>query len=172
MTIGVYFQLAVQFVHSLLHSGQADASFRARFTKPIQTLCRYATAIVSYFQNHRFKLALKADTNLRSSRVPMYIRQALLEDTKENNLHAHWQSFLVGRNVQAYLYPTSLGKALDVPFRRARESSLIQQRWMQQVGHGSDFLDCLIRQLYDLGDKGHFGRVLLAAFLKKPNVDF
>lgn len=55
VTIGIYFQLPVQFVHSLLHSGQADARFRARFTKPIQTLCRYATAIVSYFQNYLFK---------------------------------------------------------------------------------------------------------------------
>jgi hypothetical protein len=126
VTIGVYFQLAVQFMHSLVHSGQADASFRARFTKPIQTLCPYATAIVSYFQNHRSKLELKADANLRSSRVPMYIRQALLEDTEKNNLHAHWQPFLLGRDVHAYRYPASLSKALGVSFRRAYESNLIE----------------------------------------------
>src|ERR1700686_4032180 len=102
----------------------------------------------------------------------MYIRQALLKDTKKNNLHAHWQPFLLSRNVQGYLYPASLSKALDVPFRRASESNLNQKRWLQQERNGSNFLDRLIRELYGLGDKGHFRRVLFAAFLKKRNVDF
>ena len=55
VTIRFDLQLAVQFVYSLAHPGQADARFRACFTKPIQTLCRYAAAVVSYFQNYLFK---------------------------------------------------------------------------------------------------------------------
>lgn len=55
VTIRFDLQLAAQFVYSLAHPGQADARFRACFTKPIQTLCRYAAAVVSYFQNYLFK---------------------------------------------------------------------------------------------------------------------
>ena len=55
VTIRFDLQLAVQFVYSLAHPGQADARFRACFTKPIQTLRRYAAAVVSYFQNYLFK---------------------------------------------------------------------------------------------------------------------
>ena len=55
VTIRFDLQLAVQFVYSLAHSAQADARFRACFTKPIQTLRRYAAAVVSYFQNYLFQ---------------------------------------------------------------------------------------------------------------------
>jgi hypothetical protein len=132
MTIRFYFQLAVQFVHALAHSGQADARFCACFTKSIQPLRRYAAAIISYFQNYLFKLVLEADLNLRSSRVPMYIRQALLEDTEKSNLYPDWESPLSGCNIQLYVDPGSLGETLDVPLRCASEADFIQQGWVQK----------------------------------------
>jgi hypothetical protein len=55
VTVRFNLQLAVEFVYSLAHPGQAD--FRACFKKPIQTLCRYAASVVSYFQNYLFRFA-------------------------------------------------------------------------------------------------------------------
>src|ERR1700687_1343554 len=167
MTMRFYFQFAVQFVHALAHSGQADARFCACFTKSIQTLRRYAASIISYFQNYLFQLVLKADANLRSSGVAMYIRQALLEDTEKSNFYSHGESLLSGCNIQLYVDPGSLGEALDVPLRCASKTHLIQQWWVQQVGRGANLLDGLIRQDGDLGGKNHGGWVLFAVFLKK-----
>jgi hypothetical protein len=48
MTIRFYFEFAIQFVHSLAHSRQTDARFRAGLTKPKQTLRGYAASVVSY----------------------------------------------------------------------------------------------------------------------------
>jgi len=48
MTIRFHFQLPVQFVHSLTHSGQANARLSAGFTESNQTLRRYAAPIISY----------------------------------------------------------------------------------------------------------------------------
>ena len=79
---------------------------------------------------------------------------------------------MIGRYVHAYIHSASLGKALDVPFRRASKAYLIQKRWMQQVRHGPYFLDGLISQLRHFGNKGHFGRVLFAVFLQERNTDF
>jgi hypothetical protein len=172
MTIRFYFQFAVQFVHTLAHSGQAYARFCACFTKAIQTVRRYTASIITYFQNYRFKLVLKADANFRSSRMPVYIRQALLEDTEKRNLYPDWESLLSGCNIQLYVDPGSLGEALDVPLRCASKAGFIQQGWVQQVRHGANFFDGLIRQAGNLGGKSHSGRVLLAVFLKKRNTDF
>jgi hypothetical protein len=166
------FQFAVQFMHTLAHSSQTDARFCACSTKAIQTLRGYAASIISYFQNYTFPLVMKADANLRRSRVPMYIRQALLEDTEKNNLYLDGESFSRGCNVQLHVDPGSLGEALDVPLRRASEAGLIQEWGVQQVGHGANFFDGLISQAGNLGGKNHSGRDLLAVFLKKRNTNF
>ena len=78
-------------MHTFVHSSQTDVRFCARSTKVIRSLRRYAASIISYFQNYLFTLALKADANLRRSRVSMYIRQALLEHTEKNNLYPRWE---------------------------------------------------------------------------------
>jgi hypothetical protein len=49
MTIRFHFQLPVQFVHSLTHSGQTNACLSAGFTESNQTLRRYAASVISYF---------------------------------------------------------------------------------------------------------------------------
>ncbi|MGA7401203.1 MAG: hypothetical protein WBW38_14345 [Candidatus Sulfotelmatobacter sp.] len=86
VTIRLYFQFSVQFIHALAHSGQADAGFCACFTKSIQTLRWYAASIIFYFQSYLLKLLLEADRYVGSSGVAMYVRQAFLQDAEEGNL--------------------------------------------------------------------------------------
>jgi hypothetical protein len=159
-------------MHTLAHSSQTDAGFCARSPKVIQTPRRYAVSIISYFQNYLFTLLPKTDPNLRRSRVPMYIRQALLEDAEKNNLYLDGESLFSGCNIQFHLDPGSLGKALDVPLRSASKADFIQQWRVQEVGRGADFLNGLIRQGGGLGGKNVSRRVLPAVFLKKRNADF
>jgi hypothetical protein len=132
MTIRFYFQFAVQFVHTLAHSGQADPRFRACFAKSSQPLRRNTGSIISYFQNYLFQLGMKTDANLGSARVAMYIRQALLENTEKSNLYPDWESPLSGCNIQLYVDTGTLCEALDVPLRCASKADLIQQWWVQQ----------------------------------------
>src|ERR1035438_3972601 len=138
----------------------------------MQTLRRYAATVVSYFKNDLCELAPKQDVNPCSSRVPMHVRQTFLENTEKGNLHVHRQPFRVGRKVEGYVQSTALGKALDVPLRRAAKAYLIQQRWMQQVRHGPYFLDCLICQFCHVGNKRHFGRVFFTVLLQERDTDF
>jgi hypothetical protein len=126
MTIRFYFQFAVQFAHAFAHSGQADARFRCCFAKSSQPLCRDAGSIISYFQNHLLQLVIKADAHLRSARVAMYIRQALLEDTEESNLCPGGESLLSGCDIQLYVDPGTLGETLDVLLRCTSKADLIQ----------------------------------------------
>gem|GEM_PF-6161572 len=86
MTIRFYFKLAGQLVQSLAHSGQTDAGFRARFTKPIQQLRWYAASAISYFKDHSFSLAPKTNIDLQSSRVAMNVRQTFLQHTEKRSL--------------------------------------------------------------------------------------
>jgi len=157
MTIRFYFQFAVQFVHALAHSGQADARFCACFTKSIQTLRRYAASIILYFQSYLLKLLLEADPNLRSSRVAMYVRQAFLQDAEEGNLCPYWESLLNGCDICLYVDPGALGETLDVPLSCASKADFIQQGWVQQVRHGANFLDGLIRQMCHIREELRYG---------------
>jgi hypothetical protein len=168
----VYLQFTVQFMHTFAHSSQTDARFCARSTKVTQPLRRYAASIISYFENYLFTLVLKADANLRRSRVPMYIRQALLEDTEKNNLYLDGESLFSGCNIQLHVDPGSLGEALNVPLRSTSKAGFIQQWWVQEVGHGANFFNGLICQGGGLGGKNVSRRVLPAVFLKKRNADF
>jgi hypothetical protein len=102
----------------------------------------------------------------------MYIRQALLEDTEKSNLYPDGESLVSGCEIQPYVDPGTLGEALDVPLRCTSKADLIQQWWVQQVRHGANFFDGLIRQGGNFGGKKHSGWVLLAVFLKKRNTNF
>src|ERR1700722_12565421 len=126
MTIRFYFEFAVQFFHTLAHSGQADPRFRSCFTKSSHPVRWYTGTIISYFQNYLFQVGIKADANLRSARGAMYIRRALLENAEKSNLYPDWESLLSGCDIQFYLDPSTLGEALDVPLRCTSKADLIQ----------------------------------------------
>src|SRR5579872_3713021 len=51
------------------------------------------------------------------------------------------------RDLCLYVNPAAFGESIDIPLGRARKSYLVQQRRMQQVRHGSDLSDGLIREL-------------------------
>src|SRR6202521_2370557 len=133
---------------------------------------RYAASIILYFQSYLLKLLLEADPNLRSSRVAMYVRQAFLQDAEEGNLCPYWESLLNGCDICLYVDPGALGETLDVPLSCASKADFIQQGWVQQVRHGANFLDGLIRQMCHIREELRYGWVFPAVFLKKRNTDF
>ncbi|MGD1024628.1 MAG: hypothetical protein ABR880_17715 [Candidatus Sulfotelmatobacter sp.] len=147
MTIRLYFQFAVQFIHALAHSGQANTRFCTCFTKSIQTLRWYAASIILYFQSYFLKLLLEADPNFRSSRMAMYVRQAFLQDAEEGNLYPEWESLFKGCNIHLCVDSGALGETFDVPLSCTGKAGFIQQGWVEQVRRGTNLLDGLIRQV-------------------------
>ena len=58
---------------------------------------------------------------------------------------------MLGCEGQLYLDSASLPETVDIPLRGGSEACLIQQRRMQQVSRGANFLQRLICQCSNLG---------------------
>jgi len=78
ITIGFYFQTAVQFVQSLAHPSQPNAGLCTHAAQQPQAFFGYAFSKVSYLQNHGFGIMLKTDACLRSSGMAKHVGQAFL----------------------------------------------------------------------------------------------
>jgi len=144
----ILFEFAFKFVHTLAHSGQADPVSALASRSRANRSAGYTGPIISYFQNYLFQSGLK-DANLRSARVAMYIRQVSWR-TRKSAISIRLGVALERLRYQLYLDPVRLAKALDVhsAAQAKRPHPVVR---VQQVRHGANFFDGLIRQGGNLG---------------------
>ncbi len=114
-TGGFYFQLAVKFVQALAHPSQTDTRLRTHSMKQPQTLFGYTLSEISHLQNHRFVLMLKIYARFRRSRMAMHVRQALLQDAEQSDLHSLRESSTGIRYLGFYVNSAAPGESFDIP---------------------------------------------------------
>ena len=70
----------------------------------------------------------------------MYVGESLLHNPENCGFDFIRKPAQVRREIEINGYFASFGEALDEPLNGGGQASLIQQRWVQQVRHGAQFL--------------------------------
>lgn len=56
---------------------------------------------------------------------------------------------MLSREIEGDVDPAPFGETFDIPFCGAAKTYLVQKRWMQEIGHGTDFSYRLISQCHN-----------------------
>ena len=93
MPIRFQFEPAVQFFQPFVHSSQAHSRFPIYLSQGSQTLGSYPTSEIPNFEDGVFTLPQKTDPRPLGFRVPMDVRQALLQYPEESRSAQYFQNW-------------------------------------------------------------------------------
>ena len=119
----------------------------------MQHFCGHAAAIVAHLQRHLFRVTREADARGRGAGVAADVAEAFLHDAEQRQLDFVGRSFEIGRRVERDVNAAALREALGVFADGGGQPQFIQQRWMQQVGMGADFLRTLLDHRQAVGEQ-------------------
>src|SRR5208282_1065330 len=135
-------QFSAKLPGSLLHASDSDSHFfRAHFGYALVN----AIPVVHYRHNDQSFPLSKGNPYLVRFRMTKDIRQSLLNNAKHRRFDLRRQAREVGwLNVQECFDSTSLRDSLRIPGEGRQQSHLVEQRWMKEVRHRANLLNCTI----------------------------
>ena len=78
--------------------------------------------------------------------MPVHIGERFLHDAEDGDLHLVGKPPEFGGKLEVHINPAALGESFHEPAQRRFQSGLVEQRRMEQVRHGAEFLRQLAHQ--------------------------
>src|SRR5215207_627110 len=128
----------------LAHAGEADL---LTWVGPVRSVVRHEPQPpVADLEANLLRPALKRDVRPVRSRVPTYVRERLLSNSKERRLYNFWQAFFFQRFLVA-CPKTLTGKPLHLQAERSPQPEVVKHRGSQVGDHVAGFLDRVLWHL-------------------------
>jgi hypothetical protein len=126
----VDFETATELADTLAHA--SDPHSRAdRGVESTQALFGDAFAVVSHLKLELVGVASKPDACGRGSRMAMDVRQAFLQDAKQDEFTVSRRPLHLFRDVAVDLDPAAAGESLDEPTGSRSNAGFVEQGWMK-----------------------------------------
>jgi hypothetical protein len=145
-------ELAELVMDAMLHARQAEASVYASVIKFLELFGGDAYSEIVDAQPDL--LAIKPQNHLRTrgARVAVDIRQALLEHAEKRQFGGFPKPAPGALDSEAYVDSGSLREALHKPLGGRRQANLVEQRRMEEVGHGAGAVERVLENRGEIGD--------------------
>src|SRR5215207_791831 len=128
----------------LAHAGEADL---LTWVGSVRSVVRHEPQPpVADLEANLLRPALKRDVRPVRSRVPAYVRERLLSNSKERRLYNFWQAFFSQRFLVA-CPKTLTGKPLHLQAERSPQPEVVKHRGSQVGDHVAGFLDRVLWHL-------------------------
>src|SRR5690349_13298031 len=86
--------------------------------------------------------------------MAMHIGQRFLDDSEQARLHISTETASRLIEFESQLQPATFRESLGIPPHGGQKPALVEQRGMQQMGHGSHLADRLLQEIFRVSETG------------------